>query len=605
MASVLILSCIEETWPTDVKQPILFLGEWCKKYSRKDVWGNLCSETLPYHWNDRTTLDKNCVLINELYENSLLELTEKLNEIHGTTYSLRYWRIMIGPWLVCIIPILFDRWQMINVALKADVKFSYIPVLRQNEYSMVPNDMTEFMELIGSDHWNEFIHSRVLSFKEIPTIIMEPIKKAVDTKSVDQISKSKSLLKQKIGSFLEKIGCLFMKDHDFMIIGSYLTKKVNFFLHLRLGQLPIRWIYRACGAAQASSKVRDSLIQDIRKDSKAVGVEQFVKEMIWKTIPSAYLEGYNNLKNTIEDSPWPKTPRAIFSSDAFSRDEVFKVWLAEKVEQGIPFIVGQHGGGYGSQLWNLNEEHQLNIADYYWSWGWRKAGRDNIFPMGALTTFGKKIRSTSDGNALMVQVNYPPQSYQMFSSPISSVQYNSYLTDQKRFVLNLPEYLREQLVVRLHNRDGHNEILEWWRDHFPALHLEEGAKPIDCLIRDCRLYISTYNATTYLESLALNVPTIIFWNPEYFELRPSAKPLLTLLEQAGIFHNNPESAALKMIDIWEDIEGWWNSSKVQTARISFCEHYAIMPNEPTKKMRDFLFSIKLDDKTSQIVTGKK
>ena len=31
-------------------------------------------------------------------------------------------------------------------------------------------------------------------------------------------------------------------------------------------------------------------------------------------------------------------------------DELFKVWSAEKVEKGVPLVIGQHGGHYGQGL---------------------------------------------------------------------------------------------------------------------------------------------------------------------------------------------------------------------------------------------------------------
>ena len=101
-------------------------------------------------------------------------------------------------------------------------------------------------------------------------------------------------------------------------------------------------------------------------------------------------------------------------------------------------------------------------------------------------------------------------------------------------------------------------------------------QPIEKLISQSRFYISTYNATTYLESLFLNVPTIIFWNPEHWELNKEAKPYFKLLIDAGIFHKTPYSAAQKMIEVWNNVDGWWMSENVQNARQIFCEKYSFL-----------------------------
>jgi hypothetical protein len=33
----LVTTALEETWPDD-NQPVLFLGEWCRLYSKKPLW---------------------------------------------------------------------------------------------------------------------------------------------------------------------------------------------------------------------------------------------------------------------------------------------------------------------------------------------------------------------------------------------------------------------------------------------------------------------------------------------------------------------------------------------------------------------------------------
>ena len=50
----LITTADERTWP--VNKPVVFLGEWCKKYSRKHVWQARISQMVNYHWRDREKL---------------------------------------------------------------------------------------------------------------------------------------------------------------------------------------------------------------------------------------------------------------------------------------------------------------------------------------------------------------------------------------------------------------------------------------------------------------------------------------------------------------------------------------------------------------------
>ena len=100
----LITSSDERTWKFD--RPVLFLGEWCKLYSRKHSWEKIEAEVLPYHWDDRDKCYKDQQYLLELFERLLIELSTELNKVHGVSFSLRYWRIVIGPWLFHYIDLL-------------------------------------------------------------------------------------------------------------------------------------------------------------------------------------------------------------------------------------------------------------------------------------------------------------------------------------------------------------------------------------------------------------------------------------------------------------------------------------------------------------------
>jgi putative transferase (TIGR04331 family) len=130
-----------------------------------------------------------------------------------------------------------------------------------------------------------------------------------------------------------------------------------------------------------------------------------------------------------------------------------------------------------------------------------------------------------------------------------------------------------------------------WHEHFPELRLDEGREPIVSLIEKCRLCISTYNGTTFLESLAMNIPTIIFWNPNHWECRDSAVPYFDRMRAVGIFHETPESAAHQMARVWDDVATWWNSKSVQAVRKEFCYRYSRMPERPLEDMEKVLRQI--------------
>jgi putative transferase (TIGR04331 family) len=85
----------------------------------------------------------------------------------------------------------------------------------------------------------------------------------------------------------------------------------------------------------------------------------------------------------------------------------------------------------------------------------------------------------------------------------------------------------------------------------------------------------TYNSTIYYETLVANFPTVIFFDSKLNEIKEEAKVYFNLLESVGIFHNTPESASKFINSIYDEIDKWWFSQDVQSARISFCENLAL------------------------------
>ena len=319
--------------------------------------------------------------------------------------------------------------------------------------------------------------------------------------------------------------------------------------------------------------------------------EMFAGKILASNIPLVYLEGYQELVNQANDNGWPRSPKLIWTSNAENSNEQFKAYAAEKSEQGSALVMGQHGGHYGMGLWSFTEEHQLAISDCYLSWGWTEKTAPHIRPVGQLKYKKElKVNHANQSGLLLVTCSIPRYSYHMYSIIVSR-QWIDYQEDQFSFCKALSPEIRKNLTVRLYGIDyGWDQALRW-QDQYPQVELDHGKQRIEHLIRRSRVYVSTYNATTYLESFTMNVPTIIFWDPKHWELRDSALPYFEELKKAGIFHETPESAAKQVNFVWDDVYAWWNSTKVQSARHKFCERYAYLPDNLVKRVTGSLLDV--------------
>lgn len=584
MKRYLVTTSIEATWP-NTTELITFLGKWCHRYKRKEFWLNRNFEIEPYHWDDRIKLYEDYIYLEKLYEELLIELTKKLNEIHNVNYSLRYWRILVGPWLGYFIQILFDRWSMLNGALKKyeDIK---IFVIDRKKEVYIPNSMLEFESFYTLDDWNEHIYSQILSWMRVDTeaVSIDSLQKVNDNNiSNTNISIKRSFLK--LANFLTK---KISKDNEYFFISTYLGIREEVILQLMLGQLPKFWNSPEVEKSKVDMSMRNWTLGDSKKEAL---FSLMVRSFIAKHIPIVYLEGYSKLIGVTKKLPWPKNPKLIFTSSSYSADDVFKAWAAGKVELGSPFIIGQHGGNDGVALWSFTENHQISISDYLISWGWSLPAYEKVIPIGNLKIFNKKIVPKVDGYALMLEMALPQYSYHMYSIPVSAGQWEEYFRDQIQFVRCLSEKIRSNLLIRLFPHDFQCAQVDRWRDSLLKVNLNNSDISMEELMKGAKICIGTYNATTYLETMSLNFPTIIFWNPKYWELRGEAQPYFDSLKLAGILHETPESAANKLKEIWSDIPRWWNSELVQKARSEFCNQYARNPNKPLSLLRKFFKKI--------------
>ena len=155
----LVNTAIEDTWPTD--GPILFLGEWCRLFNRKNIWSLREQKIVNYHWDDRKKYLKDYHQINSIYEEVLVEMTSQLNQMHNVNYSSKYWRILIGPWLIFFIQIIFDRWTMLKIALKNSEPL-ICNVLDRDESQFIAQNMLDFGDKAINDDWNEIVFSQLL-----------------------------------------------------------------------------------------------------------------------------------------------------------------------------------------------------------------------------------------------------------------------------------------------------------------------------------------------------------------------------------------------------------------------------------------------------------
>ena len=578
---VLIKTSIDFIETKDKNNDVL-LGLWCLKNSNKILEDQNKYKIVSYHWNDRNKYSRDYFYLESLYERLLLQLAKELDEIHGVNQNLKYWRIVIGPWLRFFIDVIFDRYECIKEA-----KESYPELTTKNfSYNLddwCPSNFSEFWAHITSDEWNEVVFSECT---KVHGIIHKTRRNRIKP---SKIYVSKTFNFRNILISLSKFYSKVVKTTQTgsILLDAYIPISKLIRLQFKLGQVP----YLNVPNIQSLPSKKNLLIRDnlCREFKFFDSFELFLTGLMRSLLPKIYLEDFLQTKTKVMDA-LPSNPRSIFTANAYHGDDNFKIWAAEKASTGVPLIIGQHGGSFGAALINQSEQHQLKIANKFLSWGWKSKDGDSVIKFPSLQLSGRaSISGDPNGKILHVLSSLPRYFYQHFSMPVAG-QFLNYLENQITFLSKLEKDVFKQVIIRP-DKSGVNtgwDIPKVLDVAGYSGNIDRSKDSLISSLNKSRLCVCTHNATIFLETLSINFPTIIFWQPSHHEIRPDAQPYFKLLHNAGILFYCPEKAAEQVNKISDKIDEWWLLDKVQSARAEFCKQFALSSNDWIQEWANFL-----------------
>lgn len=564
----LATTALEEFW--DVSKPMVFLGDGCRRYSRRSFWEPLGAAVVPSCWADHAKASEAYDDVNALYERLLPALSEAMNRVHGVNHGVRWWRIVLGPWLFWYLSVLYDRYSALRSATTHYPDFTTLGL--SEESFVTPGDTREFVCSVNTDAYNLQLYTRILAVmgRKFPRKRREP---SANPFFIREKRFGKSSMKEMVKNllkFLEYLG-----DR-----GRPVTLKCHSFP---------RWAYlrlmlKSGGAIWPNSAKRmvppclprNDELRGMLGKLGALAESEFeavALEVLPLEIPLCFLEGFGLVQESVKRH-YASLPKVIFSAYGWYFDEDFKAWAAAASEKGTVLMGAQHGGNYGVLKWLFPEQHEVTIADRFYSWGWDSSRHGaKIVTFAATKLIGRKVLPASNQKkgVLFVTTVAPRHLFQFPFTPDRSIKY---LAWQRRFMGALPHDELNLLRVRPHNEDYGWDVVQRWSDEFPDVQLERWNVTFLKSLEECRLFVCDHISTTYTETLAANKPTILFWNAEPNELRAEAQPYFDLLRREGILYDSPEAAAEAVTRVYGDVEGWWNEPARQAAVKEFCHRFA-------------------------------
>ena len=578
----LITTHDERTWEFD--RPVIFLGEWCRLFERKNIWENMDAIVAEPYGLGLVNKDADNAEARMLEENLFLILCNILNQQNNLQHEERFWRITLGHWLRCYVNIIVNRVKTLEKFMQM-YQISGTKTYLNNSYILATKNSISMTWASNDPHWNNVLIMRILDLlgTKFPVDYIK-----VDDSLSFQISfldpLKKRILKW-VYRQLQKLLSFISKDSDAFIISSYLPKKVEIKLQIALRQFPQFWISPTFEISEKYDlKLRRKLSNQIRNKSKNY-LENILSEMLFELLPICYLEGFPNITDLAKKQSWPKYPKFIFTSNNFDTDELFKVWLATKVESGSKYFAGQHGSNYGTHRY-INRTIEEVTAERFITWGWKDELCQHTPAFIFKTAEAKNANYNSQGFLLLVElcIDHRVTIWDDYA------EFNNYFKEQNDFVSLLSSAVKKQLIIRLppsHKNFKWNEEARW-KAFDSSLKIDNGSSNLVNLISQSRLVVYSYDSTGMLENLSKNIPTVVFWQNNFDHLRDQAKPFYQALVDAEILHLTPVSLTKKINKIWNDIDYWWNENKVQEARKYFCEKYARQSKNPVCELKKIL-----------------
>ena len=556
-----------------------FLDDWClppdqiysDRVDRKRAVGRFLYDEVFHITAAKVT--------NQAFYSILPKLSKALNEKCATILPDKFWEILVGAWLRQYLDVLYQRFEQLKSAPLKNYSVTLIAELEEE----IPFTSDDFSVMIMQDKLNHQLMGQI--------IVEETLCAYSSSKTLNVADNSERIGRPKRNpwmlKFLGLASRLMAANARTIICNSYVSNQIVLKGFVKRLWTPL--IYPPKFRRKYTCIDRGARFKcfSANKHQFDNNFEKLAFKLLARNLPAIFFEDLNGL---IEEAykTYPKKMTKFITANPNSLGELVKAWIGlAKIYDNCQYIVVQHGSNYGQSEVITDENVELSACDTFLTAGWTSEMNSYRYGVSVVNTPSaaglsgigsyqlKKTPKPKTSMSLLVLASFPRYYYTGWSAPQGS-SFRGYLDDLILLNKLLVEEVSREVVCRDYTYDyGWNDraLLESHGYKFPR---GKKRRPLSRLMRKSYLNIFTYNSTALLESLANNYITCAFWRAEAWSWRSEAKPYLSLLKEAGIYHDSPESLAnfLNSVPSAEQLYDWWNLDKTQDARFLFCKVFA-------------------------------
>jgi putative transferase (TIGR04331 family) len=525
-----------------------------------------------FNWENLNNLKNDYKYLNTLYEENLLNISSYLNKKHNKNFSNRYWRIIVGPWLFTFISIIFERWISLNYIFKYNKNLDVL-FCNYKKDDVIPYGIEDFNYFVNSNFWNHYIYSEIINYffkDKIHKVSLTNLK----NEEKDTISK-----KIKFVSFKDWL--LYFTFKIFYTIKKNNTKYFIFNTYLSFFQEQSISLKSSRGLTIAKeiksnffyNRIKKSKIIDRKIDfylSKKKSFKNFLSQQIILNLPKTLLEYYDHVDNFIKNSFLPINPKIIFTTCGINRNTVMDRYIATKVENKTKLILAQHGGCYGQYMFHWLEKNEIKISDTYLNWGW-KEDKKNI-PFGIIKNV-PTYKASRHNKFIILEI----RARGIYSGRLDVISGFSKVSKYYTLIYNFISLIKDKKLLKIFRAKLHAKTFGW---NEKESILKANKKIIfsdpytNTQKLNSNLIIHTGLSTGHLENLYVNRPILILLNTRFEPVRANSKKYIIEMKKLGILYEDPKELYLKLLSIYNDIDGWWSAQNIQNFRKNYIKKFA-------------------------------
>jgi len=570
----LALTALESHW---WEGDVFILGPWCRLQEREGSVVNRIHGEIedPFAGPDELQGARHCV--DNYYEEILCDLSRGLSEVHSVNQSMRYWRIIIGPWLKTYVSVLYDRYMTLRQAIDTIPDFRTL-LCDGDEFEAPPDDYS-FYYWLCTDEYNHYLYSRILTslgYKFETRRLLDVKLPMFDPRR----SWSRDIVKRLCSGLLGLQRLISPKNRPLIILeDTYLGLGVEWRVRVALGR-NCRIEYNPRVYDLRSSCFREKRAQAAAAISNNGEFHRIVKELIIRDIPASFMESFSSLRERAIKIAPPKGS-IIATAVGWHNNDLFKHYAAIAADDGSYLVALQHGGTYQVHDYVQHYEHEKAVADRFLSWGSGTWDSEKVRPFVSSKLSSVKVLSRVRLGKGILFVGTAEPRYSVFLQ-VRPQEYVRYLDAQKRFLMALPKWLMSNITARTYPVDFGWGLQARWRNLAPSSRPDVVGRSLQVSMLASSLVVIDALTTTWLEALILNVPLIIFLNRPDTRLLPEVDEALIEMLEVGIVHFSPEDAARFVEKVHCDVDSWWSGTRVQAVRKTVCDRFARTSSNPVE-----------------------